>query len=78
MKKKPVKKTPEQIKAEKTTVFLKETIVSTLNEEAKSVAVKHLFDDRFRINVWKDGKVNKSFFIIAEENKIVKSNPEIK
>ena len=77
-KKKQQKKTPEQLKAEQTAVFVKETVVKTLNEDSKSVVVKHLFEDRFRVNVWKDGRINKSFFIVAEQDKIIKSDPEIK
>ena len=76
--KKEKKKTPEQIKAEKVRLTVKESVMAKLNEDTKSVVAKHLFDDRFRVNVWKEGKVAKSFFVVATEDGIIKSDPEIR
>jgi hypothetical protein len=76
--KKDKKKLPEELKAEEISVSLKEILINKLSENSNNVIVKHLFDDRFRVNVWKEGLVNKSFFIQASENGIISSNPEIK
>ena len=75
--KKEKKKTPEQLQAERVAAAVKETVVKQLNEDSRNVVSRHLFDDRFRVNVWKEGKVDKSFFIIAKEDGIVSSDPEI-
>ena len=76
--KKQKKKTPEEIQAEKVRLTVKESVTKKLDADAKSVIVKHLFDDRFRVNIWKEGKVDKSFFIVAKEDGIIQSTPEIK
>ena len=75
--KKEKKKKPEQLVAERVQKSLQQTIINKLNEDTKSVVVKHLFDDRFRANIWKEGKVAKSFFIVAGEDGIKSSSPEL-
>ena len=76
--KKSVKKTEDQIKAEAMKAIVKDTLVEKLHEDDKSVEVKHVFDNRFRANVWKEGRIHKSFFIHADKGGIVKSDPEIR
>jgi hypothetical protein len=76
--KKQEKKIKEQLKTEEIKKFLKESITKRLNEDEKSVDIKYLFDDRFRANIWKEGKIHKSFFIQANTRCIIKSDPEIK
>jgi len=75
--KKEKKKTPEQIVAEKVQKSVQELIIKKLNEDSKSVIVKHLFDDRFRANIWKEGRIDKSFFIVANETGIKSSDPKM-
>ena len=75
--KKEKKKTSEELQAERVRIIVKEIVVKKLNEDSKNVVARHLWDNHFRVNVWKDGKVDKSFFIVAKEDGIISSDSEI-
>ena len=63
-------------------IFLKAALPKRIGTEEKTYSeqmkVHYLFDNCYRVNLWKNGKIVDSSFVVANEGEIISCKPELK